>query len=616
LVSPIFAQELREKEIKTEVNEVTVFLEGAQVIRKKAVNLESGITLVKFVNLSPFIDAKSVQVKAEGAIMVLSVNHQNDFLNKMKKPAALEQLEKELESLNDKINLENTYLAVIGEELAFLKENRDIGGRNEQLTVLNLQQTADYYGKKLSDLKLKEIEKNKILKAYYEEKTNLQNQINTLASVKEFPTGQVLVKIDAKADGEFIFELSYVVANAGWFPTYDIRAKSINEPVQLIYKANVKQDTKVNWNNVKLKFSSSNPNVSGVAPQLKTYFLDYYSAPPKYKSLLSNQLSGKVTGSNWEVLPGANVVVTGTTIGTVTDFNGNYSITIPNNASQLTFSYIGYNSQTLPISGSVLNANLQESNVALEEVVVMGYGEDKKMFSALEGRMAGVAKSESNIKIRGTSSLAIPMAQVESQTTVDFEIKRPYTIKSDNKNFSVDMEVYELPAMYQYYCVPKIDKDAFLIANIVDWEKYNLLEGEANLFFEETYVGKTLLDVRYASDTLEISLGRDKKVSVKREKVKDFTTKQFIGNKKEESRAWKTTVRNNKNQSIHMIVLDQVPVSTLEEIEVLVKEISGAKHDTESGEIKWDFMLESGKNKELNLNYTVKYPKSHSLIIE
>src|SRR5690606_429416 len=124
--------------------------------------------------------------------------------------------------------------------------------------------------------------------------------------------------------------------------------------------------------------------------------------------------------------------------------------------------------------------------------------------------------------------------------------------RSDNKSYTVDMESYELPASFQYYCVPKIDRDAFLIARIVDWEKYNLLEGEANVFFEDTYVGKSLLDVRYASDTLEISMGRDKKVAVNREKLKDFTTKQFIGNKKEETRTWKTTVKNNKTRPISM----------------------------------------------------------------
>ncbi|MGC9344001.1 MAG: DUF4139 domain-containing protein, partial [Bacteroidales bacterium] len=179
-----------------------------------------------------------------------------------------------------------------------------------------------------------------------------------------------------------------------------------------------------------------------------------------------------------------------------------------------------------------------------------------------------------------------------------------------------DMAVYELPAIYQYYSVPKIDKDAFLIANIVDWEQYNLLEGEANIFFEDTYVGKTLLDVRFASDTLEISLGRDKMISVEREKIKDFSSKQFIGTKKEETRAWKTTIRNNKNQAINMILLDQVPVSTLEEIEVTVDEKSGGKLDEETGVIKWEFSLEPGKSKEFNLRYSVKYQKNRTLIIE
>lgn len=407
-----------------------------------------------------------------------------------------------------------------------------------------------------------------------------------------------------------------MVGNAGWFPSYDIRAKNINEPVQLIYKANVKQDTKVEWSNVKLKFSSADPNVSGVAPELQTYFLNYNTLPPTYK-LTTNSVRGKVFDSNGQPLPGANVVVEGTTIGTVTDLDGNYSITIPNNSSQLTFSFIGYNSKTLPISNTVMNIALEENEMELEEVVVIGYGSQKKesLTGALQGRVAGV-NIDKSVKIRGTSSLAIPTAQVENQTTVDFEIQTPYTIKSDNKNYTVDMEFYDLPAFYQYYCVPKIDKDAFLIANIVDWEKYNLLEGEANVFFEDTYIGKTLMDVRYASDTLKISLGRDKKVSVNREKIKDFTAKQFIGNKKEETRAWKTTVKNNKNQAINMIILDQVPVSTIEEIEVNVQNISNAKQNTETGEIKWEFELKPNDKKEFELKYSVKYPKYRNLIVE
>ncbi len=613
----LFSQEIKVQEIKSEVSEVTVFIEGAQIIRKKNVDLTQGKSILKFVNLSPFIDSKSVQVKVEGEVTVLSVNHQQNYLDKIEKPKELKDLEESLDAIDSKIKQENTYLSIIKEELAFLQENRDIGGKNEQISVSNLQQVSDFYSNKLTALKLKEIERNKTLEDLDKQKISIQNQIKTLTSKKEFPTGEIIVKVDTRKNVTISIEISYVVANAGWFPTYDIRAKNINEPVQLIYKANVKQDTKEDWNNVNLKFSSSDPNVSGVAPELKTYFLNYNTLPPAY-SLSTNSVSGKVMDNNGAPLPGANIVVQGTTIGTVTDMAGNYSITIPNNASQLNYSFIGFNSQTLPITGSVMNVSLEESVMALDEVVAVGYGVQKRslLSNALRGKVPGVSVENSDIRIRGTSSLAIPTEQVENQTTVNFEIKTPYTIKSDNKNYTVDIEVYNLPAIYQYYCVPKIDKDAFLIANIVDWEKYSLLEGEANVFFEETYVGKTLLDVRYASDTLEISLGRDKKVSVNREKIKDFATKQFIGNKKEETRTWKTTVKNNKNQEINMIVLDQVPVSTAEDIEVNVQNITGAKHDPESGEIKWKFTLNPGDKKEFELKYSVKFPKNRNLIIE
>ena len=612
----LFSQEIVVKEVKTEVNEVTVFLEGAQIVRKKSVELTKGQTIIKFVGLSPFIDAKSVQVKAEGALTVLSVNHQQNYLDKIEKPAELTDLEKRLALVEDKIKLETTYLSIIKEELSFLQENRNIGGKNEQVSVSNLQQTSDFYSTKLTALKLKEIDRNKALYTLNEQKDDLQNQINLLTNKKNYPTGEVLIKADAKQAGSYAIELTYVVGNAGWFPTYDIRAKNIDEPIQLIYKANVKQDTKEDWLNVKLKFSSAKPNVSGVAPTLQTYFLNYNTVPPVYK-MSANSVRGKVMENNGEPLVGVSVIVEGTTIGTVTDMEGNYSITIPHNATQLTYSYIGYYPQTLPITNNMMHVTLEESANALDEVVVIGYGTKKKSLSnVLQGKMAGIATDKSDIKIRGTSSIAIPTAQVVNQTTVDFEIKTPYTIKSDNKNYTVDVEFYDLPAFYKYYCVPKIDKDAFLIAHIINWEKYNLLEGEANVFFEDTYVGKTLMDIRNASDTLEISLGRDKKVSVNREKVKDFTTKQFIGNKKEETRSWKTIIKNNKSQAINMIILDQIPVSTNSDIEVNVQNTTGAKLDVETGEIKWEFGLKPNEKMEFELKYSVKYPKNRNLIVE
>ncbi|MDW7693814.1 mucoidy inhibitor MuiA family protein [Flammeovirgaceae bacterium SG7u.132] len=605
------AQSPKEQEVKTEVKEVTVFIEGAQVTRKKSVNIPAGETVLKFINLSPFIDAKSVQVKAEGDVTVLSVNHQQNYLDKLDKSKELDELEKQLAVLDKEMKLQSTYMAILQEELSFLMTNKNISGKDQGLSVTNFKETSEYYGKRLTALKLKEIELSAKMMELSEKKSDINSQINTISGKREFPNGEILVKVDAKKNASVDFELSYVVGNAGWFPSYDIRAKNINEPVEIIYKANVKQDTKIEWKNVKLKFSSADPNVSGIAPELITYYLGYYTAPPVYDRSLSS-VSGIVRHEDGGPLPGVTVVVNGSTVGTTTNIDGKYTLSLPNNASELVFSYIGYQTETLPIGSSNINLTMSPDMVALDEVVVTGYGTRSRK---AKGRNTAAGAAAPTMKsVRGQSS--VPLAQVENQTTVDFEIKMPYSVKSDNKSYSVDMEVYSLSATFQYYCVPKIDKDAFLIANIVDWEKYNLLEGEANLFFEGTYVGKSILDVRNATDTLQISLGRDKNVVVSREKVKDFTTKQFIGNKKQDTRTWRTVVKNNKSQAIDMVVLDQVPISTLEEIEVKIENLSNAKHNLETGEIKWDFTIQPSEKKEFELRYLVKYPKNRSLIVD
>lgn len=618
IFSNLFAQEIVEKEIETNVSEVTVFIEGAQITRQKTIELPQGETMLKFNKLSPFIDAKSVQVKANGDITVLSVNHQQNFVEELEKPDEVKTIESKMKEIDSQIELEKTHLSILNEELTFLKANSVIGGKNSELSVANLKDTSEFYSTQLTDLMLKKIERNKTVEKLNNQKTKLRNQLNTISSKKEFSMGEILVKVKAKTKTSASMEISYLVGNAGWHPTYDIRAKSINDPVEIIYKANVRQDTKIDWNNVKIKFSSSNPKTSGVAPELKTYYLDYNSLPPVY-NLSINAVSGQVLDQDNRPLPGASVRIPETTIGTATDINGNYAITIPANAAYLNFSFVGCKPQTLAITGPIMNVKMVEDYTGLEEVVAVGYAVqmEAEVDDALQGKVASISvRGNSGIKSRDSESIAVPFSQTENQTTVDFEIKTPYTVQSDNKSYSVDMAVYQVPAYYQYYSVPKINRDAFLIANIMDWEKYNLLEGEANIFFEDTYIGKSLVDVRFASDTLQISLGKDKNVSLSRENLKDFTTRQFIGSKKEETKSWRTTVRNNKNQEINMIILDQVPISKREEIEVNIQNLSGGKHNKETGEIKWEFLLKPADEKELDLKYSVKYPKTGRLIIE
>jgi len=613
------AQEEKEITVKTAVSDVTVFIKGAQVTRKTSVNFPAGKSTLRFTNLSPYIDAKSVQVKVDGEVMVMSVNHTLNYNDTIKLNDEVSAYAKQLEAIDEKIKTEQTNLEIIAEEIGFLKENKKIGGTDKGIEYNNLKLTAEYYNQQIAALTNKKSETDKKIKTLNEEKAAIQKKTASVGNISPEPTGEVVLTADCKSASRVAVELSYYVNNASWFPSYDIRAKDITQPIRLVYKANVIQNTKEEWKNVNLRISSVNPNLGSVAPKLKTYTLNYWAKPPRYDlndNNLSNTVSGIVTDENGEPLIGASVMIKGTTIATVADLDGRYSLAIPSGGGDLQIVYLGFKPQTLPINSSNINIRLEENDTVLDEVVVIGYGTNHRsadITGALTGHTAGIAVQSRPEKPK---SVPIPVVPIENTTSVEFEIKTPYTIASENKTTVVEMEHYSLPAEYEYYCVPKVDKDAFLLANIVDWEQYNLLEGEANIFFENTFVGKTILDVRYMSDTLNISLGRDKNVVVKREKSKEFTRTNFLSSKAEVTRDWKITVRNNKRQPISMILLDQVPVSTVSEIEVIPEKLSNGILNKETGEVKWKFTLSPMQNTEFELLYKVRYPKGKSLTVE
>lgn len=624
---PVDAQDQKEQKIKSEVSEATVFINGAQVLRKKTVYIPAGRSTLKFVDLSPYVDAKSVQIKLAGEVMVLGVNYQTNTEEAIKKISAEKEneLDKRLEEVTRQLVQARTSKELISDEINFLNENKKIGGANTGISLLTLKETANYYRERMTSLKNQDVELTKKIRDLELEQRLINNSYTLDGGDKPMPKGEVVVEVDAKRAGNSNIELTYYVRNAGWFPSYDIRSTNISEPVELIYKANIQQNTKEDWNNVKLSISSANPNLGNVAPRLRTYFLDYNTAPPRYEvNLDDNEIKGAVYDSSNEPLIGVSVTIKGTTVGTVTDVDGKFSLAIPNNAREVEFSYVGFRKKTLPVSRSFMSVMLEEDQRMLEEVVVTGYGSQVK--KSLVGAVAGVSverSKDSSVSVRGMGSLAAPREDIvmpteiiENQTAVEFEIKIPYTIKSDNKNTVVEVERYALPADYEYYVVPKISKNVFLLANITDWNKYNLLEGEANIFFENTYVGKTILDTRNVSDTLSVSLGQDKSIQVKRESVKENTSKKFLSNKREDSKAWMISIRNNKNQAINLTVLDQIPVSRRDEIEVSVEELSKGVLNRETGEIKWNFEIKPSAKKELNLRYKVRYPNGKELYIE
>lgn len=210
-------------------------------------------------------------------------------------------------------------------------------------------------------------------------------------------------------------------------------------------------------------------------------------------------------------------------------------------------------------------------------------------------------------------SVANYVSTIQTSLNTEFEIALPYTIPSTPKPTVVDIASHEVPATYRYATTPKLDRDAFLLARVTGWEAFSLLPGEANVFFEGTFVGKTFVDPANVRDTLDVSLGRDKRIVVEREKVKDFTSRRTIGANRRDRYTWEISIRNTRNEPVKIMVEDHVPVSQNSQIEVAVDDTGGARYNTENGKLVWELALNPNETKKVRYSFEVKYPKDQMI---
>ncbi len=509
-----------DQKIASKVQKVIVFLNGAQVTRSATVNLGAGNTDLVFTDISPQINERSIQVHANGEFTILSVKHELDYLSDQVKTKRVEDLEAAEKLIRDKINIQNGLMSIYQAEENTLMKNEFVKAENTALDVVKLKQALDFQTERLTSIKEKELAVNNQLEALNIEMQKYVAQISAINEKQNATTSNIIVSVSSKAALQTTFLVSYLVNDASWGAAYDIKAKNVNSPLTIIYKANVSQTTGEDWKNIKLTLSTGNPTSGGIKPELNPYYL--------------------------------NLPVT-------------------------------YAADKMASRGS--------ADASLSEVVVSSYATQR-------------------------STIPVSVNQVENQTNVEFNIENPYTVNSDGKTCVVEINQVEIKAKYQYYVAPKINTNVFLTAQVTDWSKYNFLYGEANLFFEGTYVGKSVIDTRSLSDTLNLSLGTDRNILVSRRLEKDLSEKQALGSNRKETKSWQIAIKNRKNQKINLLVEDQVPVSQNSAIEVEVQEASGVKPDPLTGKVSWNFLLNSQDDKKLQLTYLVKYPKNQSVIVQ
>lgn len=606
-----FLQAQESRELQTEITDVTVFGMGAQIHRIGNVDVPEGKTKIKITGLTPDLDPKSIQVKANDEVTILSVSHEwntSSAANSTKALDSLNQIFIRLDKVAGQLKMRQ---GILDQKLQLLTQNGNLRSETSGVTAAQLQSALTLFEATWMSANQEKIKIAYQLDSLEKLKVSTTRQIGAIRGTPLVSKSEIEILIITDHSTNAQIEVSYIVRNAGWIPKYDIRAKDVSQPIVVMYKAEVHQQTGEVWKNVKLSLSNASPYARQTAPELQTWKLTtlanttFRRIGPAELAYGTNMVTGRVLDEETgEPLIFANVTVSGHSLGTQTDLDGNFSIMLPQGSNSLIVSYTGFETKNVPVTQQHLDIYLKVG-MMLETAVVAGSRSNTFNYSLNGGRVSSMPKAPEQLTVI-----------IENQVSVEFELKNRTTILSDGKNSSLEVQAYEVPAEYHYETAPKADPGAYLIATLTNWEKYHLIEGQANLYFKNTYIGKTILDPLNLSDTLEISLGRDPEILVERIKEDEFTKKTFLGTNTIIEKNFRLTFRNKKQYPIRIQVFDQVPVSVNDAVDVTVTGLTGGIQDEPSGIIKWDFSIDPTSNKELRMSYAVKYPSKERVVLE
>jgi hypothetical protein len=356
----------------------------------------------------------------------------------------------------------------------------------------------------------------------------------------------------------------------------------------------------------------------------------------------------KVTGevidaSTGEAMPFTKVSFpSNPTIGVVTDVDGKFTVTVPKNEKYLVASFVGYAPQTVAIQSPYIKFFMKSDELVLNSGWANGNGTYNLDF---EGRADSIRvitggvfiinaqeKNLEQVQIRGSRGrdnyLFIDGVKVKEKANyaqtevvkkdlrVEYRIQSKMTIPTDGMDHRVQIDNFELKADYEYHTAPKIDPAVFLAAQVTGWEKLNLLSGESNIYFDGTYIGKSYIDINSTKDTLSFSFGKDSKINIERTKVKDKSSNKVFGSRQKYDATWEIKIRNNGGASIPIIVKDQFPISTNNDIKVKRNELVNGELNEETGIITWKLTLPVGNSQIYQFGYSVDYEKGRVLYLD
>ncbi|MEY3742900.1 MAG: hypothetical protein RL371_1811 [Bacteroidota bacterium] len=533
--------------VKSSLTGVTVYMQGAQLQHKANYTIKAGVSEVIVEGISPQISASTIQVKATGAVVILDSKYEFYYPQPATNTNTGElppKIRAAIKALEDSLRLVNFELRDINDEIEVLVAARKIiisngavkgqGKVNDSIQLL--KSTVDYYTTKVSELnkKISSLDRQKVKKAdliasldtRLNDLRNYAEQNNPTPEIKGIP--RIVITLMAKEAATGRIDLTYFASNAGWTPLYDIRSEAASGKISLTYKAQVRQQTGLDWNDVKLSISTNNPYANKTKPELNPWYIDYQV----YRKELEEKTKMR---------------------------------------SDAYFNAPSVNSQMMN----------------------MGFAYGQR--SSMDDEIAQTPEAFTTV--------------VQQLIAAEFKIDLNYSIASDNQVRMVLVKQSELNTSFRYYAVPKLDPGVYLVAQMTKLDELQLVPAKANIFFDGTYIGETYIDPTTMDDTLNLSLGKDPNIIVKRTLLKDQSKERIIQDKKERNFAYSIEVRNLKSSEIDLIIQDQVPLTTNPEITIEKSIIGKGTLDEKTGLVEWKLKLKAKENQTFDYEFKVRHPK-------
>jgi uncharacterized protein (TIGR02231 family) len=494
--------------VKGQLKTVTVYPNKARLEYEGPLSLPAGVSKITFTNLPESVDWGSVQLGfSERGISMENISVNRNYLKPKDQEPELARLSQRQDSLQKVVQWANQRWEILNGEESLLKANQQVYSEQSGVTVSALQQLLHFYREETTRIRRERMDNGAVLNKAQMEWAALQNQIEKLRAVNAQSVVEVTVDVRAQRAGRSDYNLSMMARNAAWEAVYDIRATAVDAPLQVTFRAVVRQSTGENWNNVNLVLSTAVPALNNRHPVPE----------PRYARILTDLVDTIM----------------------------------------------------------VMNPDAYEELLQIVKTVP-----EEEVWSN----------------------------RAYNPTNTTFTLAAKQSIPSDNAGHYVTVREMSIPAKMQHYTVPRQTPHVYLLAEFVNNSEYDLQSGKARIFNESVFVGETEINIETLSDTLQISLGIDPGVFVKRER-RDFGANQWIGAYRQETFDFSIGVRNNKNVPIEVKLLDQIPISTDKQIEISLLKKDNATHNEARGELVWQLRCQPGKTETRSFSYRMKYPK-------